>query len=240
VTDKQHGYISPVLVFCYYDERIGKKYMKYEGVIFDLDGVICHTDKFHYQAWKALADDLDIYFDEMINNRLRGVSRMESLEIILERYDGKPFSKNDKIRFTENKNDIYKSLLMKMDKSYLSDTVFNTLKILRDNGIKLAIGSSSKNADLILNRIGLGRFFDAVSDGNNIQFSKPHPQVFLLAAEYISLPPAKCLVVEDARAGIEAAAAGGFDSVGIGDAYDDERASYHITEFDELLTIVMD
>ena len=213
--------------------------MKYSGIIFDLDGVICHTDTFHYQAWKSLADDMDIYFDEKINNRLRGVSRMESLEIILERYDGKPLSKNEKTRIADDKNDIYKSLLMKMDKSYLSEDVKNTLKTLRDSGIKLAIGSSSKNADLILNRIGLGRFFDAVSDGNNIQFSKPHPQVFQLAAEFISLPPSGCLVVEDARAGIEAAVAGGFDSVGMGDAFKDERATYHVSRFEELLSIVL-
>ena len=219
-------------------EPVQYEMMKYEGVIFDLDGVICHTDEFHYQAWKSLADTLEIYFDKQINNRLRGVSRMESLEIILERYDGKPLSKSEKVRLSEDKNDLYKSLLMKMDESYLSEKVKNTLKTLRDHGVKLAIGSSSKNADLILNRIGLGRFFDAVSDGNNIQFSKPHPQVFLLAAEYISLPPSKCLVVEDARAGIEAAAAGGFDSAGIGDAAGDERATYHISELDEILAIV--
>jgi len=213
--------------------------MKYSGVIFDLDGVICHTDTFHYQAWKSLADDMDIYFDEQINNRLRGVSRMESLEIILERYDGKPLSNDEKVHIAEDKNDLYKSLLMKMDKSYLSEAVKNTLKTLRDSGVKLAIGSSSKNADLILDRIGLGSFFDAVSDGNNLQFSKPHPQVFQLAAEFISLPPSKCLVVEDARAGIEAAVAGGFDSVGMGDAFDDERATYRISQFEDLLAIVL-
>jgi len=214
--------------------------MKYAGVIFDLDGVICHTDTYHYQAWKSLADDMGIYFDEQINNRLRGVSRMESLEIILERYDGKPLNESEKKLIAEDKNEIYKSLLMRMDKSYLSEPVENTLKTLRDCGIKLAIGSSSKNADLILDRIGLGSFFDAVSDGNNLQFSKPHPQVFQLAAEFISLPPSKCLVVEDARAGIEAAVAGGFDSVGMGDAFDDERATYRISRFEELLAIVLD
>jgi len=212
--------------------------MKYTGIIFDLDGVICHTDIFHYKAWKSLADSMNIHFDEQINNRLRGVSRMESLEIILERYDGKPLDDTEKIRIANDKNEIYKSLLMQMDGSYLSATVLNTLENLRAGGMKLAIGSSSKNARLILDRIGLGDFFDAISDGNNIEHSKPHPQVFLLAAEYISLPPNKCLVVEDARAGIEAAIAGGFDSVGIGDAAEDERATYKIEKMDELLPIV--
>ena len=213
--------------------------MGYKGVIFDLDGVICHTDIFHYKAWKSIADTMDIYFDEQINNRLRGVSRMESLDIILERYDGKPLGNNEKARLAEEKNEIYKSLLMQMDESYLSGIVLSTLNKLRTSGVKLAIGSSSKNAALILKRIGLENYFDAISDGNNIQHSKPHPQVFLLAAEYILLPPSGCLVVEDARAGIEAAIAGGFDSVGIGDAVDDERATYKITQLDELLPIVL-
>jgi len=214
--------------------------MKYPGIIFDLDGVICHTDVFHYQAWKSFADSMSIHFDEQINNRLRGVSRMESLDIILEKYDGEPLSSGEKSRLADEKNERYKSLLMQMDKSYLSEPVLSTLEVLRTSGIKLAIGSSSKNARLILERIGLEDFFDAISDGNNIQFSKPHPQVFLLAAEYISLPPPECLVVEDARAGIEAAIAGGFDSAGIGDAAEDERATYIITRFEELISIVLD
>lgn len=213
--------------------------MKYEGVIFDLDGVICHTDSFHYQAWKVLADRMGIYFDEIINNRQRGVSRMESLEVLLERYEGPTLSDEEKILLADEKNEVYKNLLITMDESYLSESVSRTLHQLRDNGVKLAIGSSSKNAATILDRIGLNGFFDAISDGNNIQHSKPHPQVFDLAAEYISLPASKCLVIEDARAGIEAAIAGGFDSVGMGDAADDERATYSIKEFAEILQIVL-
>ena len=212
---------------------------KYQGVIFDLDGVICHTDSFHYQAWKVLADRMGIYFDEIINNRQRGVSRMESLEVLLERYEGPPLSNEEKINLATEKNEVYKNLLMTMDESYLSESVSRTLHQLRENGVKLAIGSSSKNAETILERIGLSGFFDAISDGNNIQHSKPHPQVFDLAAEYISLPASKCLVIEDARAGIEAAIAGGFDSVGMGDAADDERATYSIKEFAEILQIVL-
>ena len=211
--------------------------LKYKGIIFDLDGVICHTDVFHYQAWKSLADKLGIYFDEKINNRLRGVSRMESLEIVLERYKGKPMSNEEKITVADEKNEIYKSLLMQMDESYLSDDVKTTLFKLRENGIKLAIGSSSKNARLILDRIGLGSFFDAISDGNMIKHSKPHPEVFLLAADMINLPPVKCLIIEDARAGIEAAIAGGFDSVGMGDAKSDDRTTYRISEFSDILPI---
>lgn len=213
--------------------------MRYAGVIFDLDGVICHTDAFHYRAWKTVADKMGIYFDEDINNRLRGVSRMESLEIILECYEGKSLNDAVKNAIAKSKNDIYKSLLMKMDASHVTEMVLTTLRKLRIAGVKMAIGSSSKNTALILERIGLSNFFDAVSDGNNIVFSKPHPQVFLLAAEYLGLTPAQCLVVEDARAGIEAAVNGGFDSVGIGDAAGDKRATYHIEKMNELVNIAI-
>ena len=144
---------------------------KYNAVIFDLDGVICHTDKYHYQAWKAVADELGIYFDEEINNRLRGVSRMESFEIILERYEGE-MSEEEKECWTTKKNDIYKELLKNMSPADLSAEVKETLDDLRANGHKLAIGSSSKNARFILGQLGLGEYFDAISDGNNISKSK--------------------------------------------------------------------
>ena len=161
--------------------------MNYKGIIFDLDGVICHTDKYHYQAWKKLADRLGIYFDETINNRLRGVSRMESLNIILERAD-KTYTEQEKEAFATEKNEVYKELLKQMTPEELSPEVKDTLEELRNRGILLSIGSSSKNAGFILNRLGLGDFFDAVSDGNNISHSKPDPEVFLKAAEFLKLP----------------------------------------------------
>lgn len=130
---------------------------KYTGVIFDLDGVICFTDKYHYLAWKTVADKLGIYFDEVINNRLRGVSRMESLEIILEKYD-KPLTQEEKIAIAEEKNGVYKELLKNMTTEDLSAEVKETLDELRNRGIKLAIGSSSKNTQFILERIGLKGF----------------------------------------------------------------------------------
>ena len=213
--------------------------MNYRGVIFDLDGVICHTDDFHYKAWKSVADSIGVYFDRGINNRLRGVSRMESLEIILERHEGRALCDNEKLDIAGLKNEKYNALLMKMDESHVDGKVLQTLKTLREAGVKLAIGSSSKNAGLILERAKIGGFFDAVSDGNNIRHSKPHPQVFLLAAEYVALQPSQCLVVEDARAGIKAAMAGGFDSAGIGDAAKDKTATYRIEQLDELLPIVI-
>ena len=210
---------------------------KYEAVIFDLDGVICFTDHYHYLAWKALADSLGIDFDENKNDRLRGVSRMESLEIVLEGYHGAPLSQTEKERLADQKNTLYRQSLQTMSRKDLSDEVRGTLNALRAKGLKLAIGSSSKNTPLILERIGLSSFFDAVSDGNNITRSKPDPQVFTMAAEMLHLPAEKCLVVEDALAGLQAAAAGGFDSAGLGPASQSGQATYSLRSFRELIDI---
>lgn len=210
---------------------------KYDGVIFDLDGVICFTDHYHYLAWKALADSLGIDFDESKNDRLRGVSRMESLEIVLEGYHGAPLSDAEKTALADRKNALYRQSLQTMSPKDLSDEVRDTLNALRARGLKLAIGSSSKNTPLILERIGLAGFFDAVSDGNNITRSKPDPQVFTMAAEMLRLPAEKCLVVEDALAGLQAAAAGGFDSAGLGPAAQSGKATYSLHSFRDLLDI---
>ena len=207
--------------------------MSYKAIIFDLDGVICSTDEYHYQAWKALADRLGIPFDRTINNRLRGVSRMESLEIILEKAE-KEYSAEEKAAFAEEKNTLYRELLHQMSTADLSDEVQDTLNTLCTKGVRVAIGSSSKNTPFILERIGLGEFFEAVADGNCITHSKPHPEVFLKAAAMLGLDPADCLVVEDAHAGVEAAVAGGFDCAAIGDAHGDERARWHLNSFGEL------
>ena len=212
--------------------------MRYKAIIFDLDGVICHTDQYHYMAWKRVADDLGIYFDETINNRLRGVSRMESFEIILERYDGK-MSEEDKIRYTAEKNEVYKTLLKNMSPADLDGEIKETLDALREKGIKLSIGSSSKNAKFILGQLGLGEYFDAVSDGNNITRSKPDPEVFVKAAQYAGERPEHCLVVEDAKAGLEAAIAGGMDCAAVGDAVSCGLATWNLDTFSDLKSIAM-
>lgn len=209
---------------------------KYKGIIFDLDGVICFTDKYHYLAWKAVADKMGIYFDETINNRLRGVSRMDSLDIILERYDG-ALTQAQKEALAQEKNEIYRTLLSHMTPEDLSDEVRDTLNALRAMGLKLAIGSSSKNTRYILSRLGMADFFDAISDGTNITRSKPDPQVFLMAADFIALPPKDCLVVEDAQAGIEGAVAGGFDSAGLGEAASCGKATYAMNAFSDLIAV---
>lgn len=208
--------------------------MRYKGIIFDLDGVICSTDEYHYLAWKALADRLHIPFDRERNNLLRGVSRMASLEIILGDR-ASMYSEAEKITLTKEKNNRYRDLLSQMSHSDLSEEVMETLCTLRDHGIKLAIGSSSKNAPLILEKIGLSQFFDAVIDGNCITHSKPNPEVFLKAAQLLDLPSESCLVVEDANAGVEAAVSGGFDCASIGSAKNNPKAIYHLTQFSDLL-----
>lgn len=209
-----------------------------KAVVFDLDGVICFTDKFHYQAWKALADRLGIYFDEVINNRLRGVSRMASLEIILERAD-REYTREEKEAFAAEKNDTYRELLKNMGPDDLADEVRDTLLELRDRGYKLTIGSSSKNTKFILGQIGLGGFFDAIADGTDITRSKPDPEVFLISAQKIGVAPADCVVVEDAKAGIEAAKAAGMTALALlGDAKGCGLEDYDLTTFSDLLNIL--
>lgn len=210
--------------------------MSIEAVIFDLDGVICHTDQYHYQAWKTIADRLSIPFDERINARMRGVSRLESLEILLEQ-SGKNFSQEEKERLAEEKNRIYQSFLRKMTPADLERETFRALNTLREMNLKLAIGSSSRNTALILHRLGLDGFFDAVADGTQIKHSKPNPEVFLLAASLLGVQPSRALVVEDAPAGIQAAKAGGFLAAGLGDAAQVFETDFPISALNDLCLI---
>lgn len=213
--------------------------MNYKAVIFDLDGVICTTDEYHYQAWKKMADGMNIYFDRTINNRLRGVSRMESLEIILEQYHGPALSEERKVELATQKNDLYRESLHQMSPADLSEEVKTTLDALRAAGLKLTIGSSSKNTPFILGQLGLGNYFDAVSDGNNITRSKPDPEVFLKAAEMLGLAPSDCLVVEDAVSGAQAGHAGGFEVACVGDASQAGAGNYNLSAFGELKQIAI-
>ena len=184
-----------------------------------------------------MADEMGIYFDETINNRLRGVSRAESLEIILERYEGEPLSAEKKAELMEEKNNTYRELLATMTPADVSDEVRETLKTLHERGCKLAIGSSSKNAKFILEKVELLDTFDAISDGNNITHSKPDPEVFLKAGEFLGEDPANCVVVEDAYAGIDAAKAAGMLAVGLGDAFGYEKTDVKIEHFAQLLDV---
>ena len=207
-----------------------------KAVIFDLDGVLCSTDRYHYLAWKSLADEQNIYFDEQINNRLRGVSRMASLEIVLERSD-RSYSPEEKLAMAERKNARYRELLKNVSPADLAPGALETLEALRTRGLRLAIGSSSKNTPLILSRLGISDRFDAISDGNNISRSKPDPEVFVKAAEMLGLPCGECLVVEDALAGAEAAHRGGMKAACVGDAANAGAGDWNLSRLSELLAI---
>lgn len=210
---------------------------KYDAILFDLDGVICSTDEYHYLAWKTIADELGLPFSREKGNRTRGVSRMESLAVVIEDYD-KPLTEEEKVELATTKNTRYQKLLEQMSPADLDPQVYNTLVALRERGIKLAIGSSSKNAKLILGRLGLGDFFDAIADGTDITRSKPDPEVFLCAAAKVNTPPERCLVVEDAVAGAQAGHGAGSDVACVGDAAANKAGDYNLTSFAELLDCV--
>ena len=201
-----------------------------KAVIFDLDGVIVTTDDCHYEAWKRMADEEGIYFDRQINERLRGVSRMASLEIVLERAE-KSYSEDEKNEMAQRKNNYYVELIKQLTPAAILPGVEKNLQALKEAGIKIAIGSSSKNTPIILKQIGLDTTFDAVSDGNNISKSKPDPEVFLKAADMLGIPYAECMIVEDADAGIEAGKAAGMKTVAVNNA---QGGDYHYTGLQEV------
>ena len=207
-----------------------------KGFVFDLDGVLVFTDHFHYLSWKAIADEEGIEFNEQINNQLRGVSRKDSLEIIL-RKASKTYTEDEKDALCEKKNNIYKTYLDTMSEKDVDPDTIETLKQLKAQGYKIALGSSSKNAKYILNKVGLTPYFDAISDGVGLVHSKPDPEVFLKASDMLKINPKELVVVEDAEAGINAANAGKFISVGIGEASKYEKTQISIERFSDLLKV---
>ncbi|CAJ1313879.1 beta-phosphoglucomutase [Paenibacillus nuruki] len=212
--------------------------MTIKAVIFDLDGVIVSTDQYHFEAWSKISEEEGIPFNETINHQLRGVSRMESLDIILQRAT-KTYSDEEKLQLAEKKNEYYRQSLQHLSPSDLLPGVEYTLKTLKQNNIKIAIGSSSKNTPTILKQIGLDKEFDAIADGNDITRSKPDPEVFLLAATRLDIVPEECLVVEDALAGVEAAIAGKMNVAAVGETLRSSDADYYLESVDELLELVL-
>lgn len=210
--------------------------MKYKAIIFDLDGVLISTDDYHFQAWKWLSDSLNLAFDKELNQKLRGVSRLSSLQIILDN-SKVTYSEKRKEELANEKNEYYKKLLLNLSPDSVDPEVLQTLQILKEKKIKLAVGSSSKNAPLILQRTNLVTFFDAIIDGNQITHSKPHPEVFLKAAEALYLSPKDCLVIEDAHSGVQAALAGHFDCGGINSAKDYSLCTYSLSTFSQILSL---
>lgn len=208
-----------------------------KAVIFDLDGVIVHTDKLHYEAWKYIADKEGIYFDEVINNRLRGVSRLASFEIILERAS-KTYTDEEKLSLVTEKNNYYLNLLQTLSPQNVENGVLRLLDYLKENNIQIAIGSSSQNARFILEKLNITHYFSVISDGIGLVNPKPHPEVFLKAATLLNVSPGECIVVEDAKAGIDAALAGNFVPVGVGDASHYAKAPYRVNSLLEIKDIV--
>jgi len=187
------------------------------AAIFDLDGVIVNTARYHYLAWKRLAHEIGFDFTETDNERLKGVSRTRSLEILLE-IGGFTLDSAAKAKLADQKNSWYVDYISHMDASELLPGTVEYLQCIRAKNVKIALGSASKNAPLILERIGISSFFDAIVDGNKVSKAKPDPEVFLRAAEELHIAPAECVVFEDAEAGIEAAHRAGMGVVGIGNA----------------------
>ncbi|MFD2586428.1 beta-phosphoglucomutase [Croceitalea marina] len=203
------------------------------GFIFDLDGVIVDTAKYHYLAWKKLAEELNFDFTKEHNELFKGVSRKRCLDILLNLADATATEEQFDIWMVEKNRD-YLAYIEKMDASEILPDVPKVLDFLKKNNIPIALGSASKNAQPILEKVNLLSYFDTIIDGNSVSKAKPDPEVFLIAAEKLDVPPKNCIVFEDAVAGIEAANAGNMTSIGIGDAKILQEADYNFSDFTEI------
>ena len=186
---------------------------KIEGFIFDLDGVITDTAEYHFKSWQKLADEEDLFFNREVNEQLRGVSRMESMDIIL---DGKKVSEDLKKEWTDRKNAYYQEYLEEISKDDILDDMEAKIERLKADGFKIAVGSSSRNARKVLKHLQISDLFDTIADGNSVDNAKPAPDLFLHAAKNLGLEPEKCVVLEDAESGVEAALAANMKAVGVG------------------------
>lgn len=207
--------------------------MQISACIFDLDGVIVDTARYHFLAWKRLTDQLGIHFTEADNERLKGVSRIASLDIILEIGKVKA-DENQKHEYATRKNQWYIDYISKMTPDEILPGSIAFIKELRNAGIRVAIGSASKNTPMILERVGISDLFDAVADGNIVKKAKPDPEVFLKAAELVDVKPERCVVFEDAVAGIQAAINAGMVCIGIGSPEILNKAHFVIAGLNEM------
>ena len=210
-----------------------------KAIIFDLDGVLVSTDELHYRAWKALAGRLGVPFDRAKNDRCRGISRMASLDIVLEDAPT-AYTQAERETFAAEKNETYRAMLASLTPADTLEGVLPTLAELRRRGYRLALASVSKNAPLILERTGLDRYLDAVADGNCITRSKPDPEVFLKAAEKLGMACESCAAMDDALAGIEAGRAAGMLTIGFADSAKNKAGDLNLERFDELLGLFPD
>jgi beta-phosphoglucomutase len=207
--------------------------MNNKGFIFDLDGVIVDTAKYHFLAWKNLANSIGIDFTQQQNEQLKGVSRVESLKKILSWAD-KEISEEEFQQLMAKKNEEYLRYIDKMDADEILPDVNRVLGFLKEKKQSISLGSASKNAKPILKKINLYQKFDAIVDGNNVTKAKPNPEVFLKAAELLNVQPKDCIVFEDSQAGIQAANKAGMISVGIGDKKTLNEANYVFKDFTEI------
>ena len=203
--------------------------MKISGCIFDMDGVIVDSAKHHFTAWKMLADELSIPFTLDDNKLLKGLSRIDSLEKILS-LGSLELNSNTKLLIMEKKNSIYLDLICSMDEQEILPGVKDLILELKREGVGVCVGSSSKNATVILKNVNLFNLFDGVVDGNHITLSKPDPEVFLKGAEILGVSPSECIVFEYAASGVEAALSGGFFALGIGDYSELSRANSIVSD----------
>ncbi len=216
--------------------------MKTKAIIFDLDGVVVDTAKFHYMAWKTLADELGLFFDRKVNERLKGVSRMKSFEIILEVNGAEDrFSEKEKEKLIKKKNDLYVSFVKTLTPDDMLPGVEEFIDRARAAGIKCAVASVSKNAPMVLEALGAADKFDYVADAAKVEKSKPAPDIFLVCAEALGVDPADCIGIEDAQAGIEAIKAAGMYSVGINVTVTSCEPDLHLAstadlDFDKIVT----
>ena len=207
-----------------------------KSIIFDMDGVLVFTDKYHTRAWKALGEKYGFKTPDDIGDMVRGVGRMDALELAISESDME-FDDEQKKEMAEYKNSIFLSFVEDMTPEDVDYKVRFTLGVLKGKGYRLAVGSSSRNTVPILKRIDLLDVFDEVADGTIIERSKPDPQVFLKAAELLGNVPEECAVVEDAKSGIEAAKAGGMTAIAIGDARDSNIKDYELLRFEDLMKV---
>ena len=204
--------------------------MKIKACLFDLDGVIVDTAKYHFLAWKTLADELGISFTEENNEMLKGVSRMQSLEIILN-LGKRTLTDQEKLLFADKKNQVYLDYIYRMQADELLPGAKEFIEEIKQNGMSMALGSASKNAPLILQQLKIENLFDAVVDGNEVMEAKPDPEVFLKGAKALKTDPRNCVVFEDAMAGVEAAKNAGMFCIGIGDPTTLSQADHVIPGF---------
>ncbi len=206
----------------------------FDAVLFDLDGVIVFTDKYHYRSWKALTDKMGWDYSEKLNHQLRGIPRKASLQVILDHNNIEP-EEEKKHEYAAFKNDIYQDMLKhELNRDDMYPGVLDFLDSLRERELKLGLCSSSKNARLVIKKLAIENYFEAVVCGNDVERAKPHPQIFLLGAEKLGIAPDQCIVFEDAEAGIEAAHAAGMMAIGVGDEESVPNAKKRITSYNQI------